>query len=312
MKHTRSRSLAGFCFGVAFLICAGLGRAQSPAAASAPVTFTVTAVSNNKESVPAISKGDVQLSLGRERTPVTDWRKDDNLFLAILIDDSIDSGAASNWNSLREFIMAQPPTAHIAVGYLRNGTTRLAQDFTTNHELAAKALRITVGLSATASSSPYLGTMDLLRRWPETGPRRAVILISSGIDFFRGANSGPTFPDVVPLTQRAQRQNTNIWTVFFPAASHRGRSTSLVWTGQNNLSRLADDTGGESFFLGTGVPVSLKPHFDEIAIHLSNQYLLSFAGSGGSRGRSQRVNVRTELADVEFSAPSSVFLPPAR
>lgn len=309
MRHAGSRCGTVFFLGMVLLVSAGWGRAQSAGPAVGTVTFTVTAVSN-KESIPPISKDDVQLSLGRERRPIGDFRKDENLFLAILIDDSIDTGAASNWNSLRDFIMAQPSTVHIALGYIRNNSTMLAQDFTTNHELAAKALRITIG-SGAIGSSPYLGTMDLLRRWPETGPRRSVILISSGIDFFRGARSGPTFPDVVPLTQRAQRQNTNIWTVYYPAASHRGLAFSMVWNGQNNLSRLSDDTGGESFFLGSGVPVSLKPYFDEIATHLSNQYLLSFAGSGGGRGRYQSVTVRTTLADVEFDTPSAVFLPPA-
>jgi hypothetical protein len=310
MRHAGSRCGTLFFLGLALLVSAGSSRAQSPAPTAGTVTFTVTAVTS-KESVPAISKDDVQLSLGRERRPIGDWRKDENLFLVILIDDSIDTGAASNWNSLRDFIMAQPSTVHIALGYIRNNTTRLAQDFTTNHELAAKALRITIG-SGAIGSSPYLGTMDMLRRWPETGPRRSVLLISSGIDFFRGARSGPTFPDVVPLVQRAQRQNTNIWTVYFPAASHRGSSFNMVWTAQNNLARLSDDTGGESFFLGSGVPVSLKPYFDEIATHLSNQYLLTFAGAGGSRGRFQSVDVRTTVADVELDTPSAVFLPPAK
>ena len=116
-------------------------------------------------------------------------------------------------------------------------------------------------------SSPYLATLDLLRRWPKTGPRRSIILISSGFDYFRGASSGPTFPDVVPLTRLAQTQNTNIWAVYFPSATHRGRSFNYAWTGQNNLSRVADETGGELFALGIGMPVSLKPHFDQIFTH---------------------------------------------
>jgi hypothetical protein len=309
MRRVASGAAMALLLGVALLVSAGLGYAQSVPPTAGTATFTVTAISS-RDSVPPISKDDVQLRVGRESRPVGDWRKDENLFLAILIDDSIDTRAAGHWDNLREFIMAQPATVHIALGYIRNNTTMIAQDFTTNHELAAKALRITIGTGA-IGSSPYLGTMDMLRRWPETGPRRSVLLISSGIDFFRGERSGPTFPDVVPLTQRAQRQNTNIWTVYFPAAAHRAHSFNLAWTGQNNLNRLSDDTGGESFFLGTGMPVSLKPYFDEIATHLSNQYLLTFAGTGGNRGRLQSVNVRTTVPDVELDSASAVFLPPA-
>ena len=54
---------------------------------------------------------------------------------------------------------------------------------------------------------------------------------------------------------------------------------------QNNIAKLSEETGAESYFLGYGTPVSLKPYFDEIGEHLSNQYLLSFAGNGGPKGK---------------------------
>jgi hypothetical protein len=279
------------------------------AAAAGTVTFTVTVVPK-KDASAAVSKDDVQLFLGKERKQVGDWKQDDHLYLAILIDDSIDTSAASNWNDLKGFIMAQPPTTLVAVGYIANNTTMLAQDFTDNHELAAKALRITRGLSA-LGSSPYLGTIDLLKRWPQTGPRRSIILISSGIDYFRGGGFGTFYPDLDPLIQRAERQNTNLWTVYFPSAGHRGRGFWQLNTAQNNLSKLSEDTGAESYYLGVQSPVSLKPYFDEIGQHLSNQYLLTFAGSDGPKGKLQSVKVKTEVKDVEFFTPVAVFLPPA-
>ena len=64
------------------------------------------------------------------------------------------------------------------------------------------------------------------------------------------------------------------------------------------------------FYLGPGSPVSLKPYLDEIAEHLSNQYLLTFAASGGGKGKYQSVKVKTEAPEVEFLVPSAVFVPP--
>jgi len=90
---------------------------------------------------------------------------------------------------VRQFILAQPQTTSIAVGYASNATVRVAQDFTTNHELAAKALRIPIGRSA--ESSPYLSVIDWMKRWPATGDPRSLLLISSGIDYFR-AGFGPS------------------------------------------------------------------------------------------------------------------------
>ena len=59
------------------------------------------------------------------------------------------------------------------------------------------------------------------------------------------------------------------------------------------------------------MPVSIKPYLDEISGHLSNQYLLTFAGDGGKKGKYQSVKVKTDLQDVEFMTPASVFLPPS-
>jgi hypothetical protein len=284
-------------------------QAVAPAAkaASGTVTFTVTAV-GKKEATPPIAVDDVQLFTGKERKQIADWKKGDKLFLAILIDDSLDSTAAGQWDYLREFIMAQPPSTYIAVGYIANNSTRVMQDFTDNHELAAKALRIPLGLGA-IGSSPYLGTLDMLKRWPETGLRRSILLISSGIDFFRGGGMGAFYPDLDGVISRAERQNTNIWTMYYPSASHRSRSFWLATYGQNNLDKMAEDTGGESYFLGPSTPVSLKPYFDEVSTHLSNQYLLTFAGSGGTKGKYQNVKVKTEMKDVEFFSPAAVYLP---
>jgi len=62
---------------------------------------------------------------------------------------------------------------------------------------------------------------------------------------------------------------------------------------------------------GTQAPVSLKPYLDEISVHLNNQYLLTFAGNGGAKGKYQSVKVKTELKEVEFFTPAQVFIPPA-
>jgi hypothetical protein len=292
---------------IAALLFTPSAKAQSAGAGN--VTFTVTAVGKKDADASNIPKDDVQLFQGKDRKQIGDWKKGDSLFLAILIDDSIETSAGGQWDYLREFIMAQPPSTSIMVGYITDNGTRVLQDFTPNHELAAKALRLPIGIGS-IGSSPYLGTIDLLKRWPKTGPRRSVILITSGIDYFRGPGFGPFYPDLDPLISRAERQNTNIWTIYYPSAGHRGRSFFRSNNAQNNLDKLSQDTGAESYFLGTQSPVSLKPYLDEIATHLNNQYLLTFAGSGGAKGKYVGMKVKTQLKEVEFFTPASVYIPP--
>jgi len=293
-------------FGLAF----GFFAANVAAAGPGTVTLTVTAVGKKDTSPPIVNKDDVELYLKKERTQVADWKHAEKLYLAVLIDDSLDSVIASQWGDLKAFLLGQPDTTYISVAYARNGTAMLAQDFTNDHELAAKALRLPLG-SGGAFSSPYLTLLDLMKRWPASADRRSILFFSSGIDYFRG--DFWTRPvDLDSTISRAQKQNINIWTIYAPDAGHRARGFFLISRAQSYLSQLSDESGAESYYLGTGEPVTFKPYFDEIALHLSNQYLLTFKASGGAKGRFERVKVHTELPHVEFLAAPQVFLPPVQ
>ncbi len=287
-----------------------LGSAATTALAAGPgtVNLTVTAVGKKDTSAPIVNKDDVRLFLNKERTQIADWKHGEKLYLAVVIDDSLESGIANQWGDLKAFLTSQPNTTYVSVSYARNGAVQLAQDFTNDHELAAKALRLPLG-GGGAFTSPYLAILDLMKRWPASPDRRSILLISSGIDYFRGGGFGPKSPDLDSTIERAQKQNINVWTIYAPDAGHLGRGFFRGFQAQSNLSQLSEETGAESFFLGTGAPVTLKPYFDEISTHLSNQYLLTFRGSGGAKGRFERVRVSSELSHVEFLAATQVFLP---
>lgn len=293
----------------AIAIAFGVSAASAFAAGPGNVTITVTAVGKKDSNPPSVRKDDVQFYLNKERTQIADWTKAEKLYLAVLIDDSLDSGVANQWSDLKAFFAAQPATTYISVAYARNGGANLVQDFTNDHELAAKALRIPIG-SGGAFSSPYLALLDLMKRWPSSGDRRSILLVSSGIDYFRGG-FGPKSPDLDTAIERAQKQNINIWSIFAPDSGHRSRGFFRVSNAQSNLTQLSEESGAEFYGLGTGAPVTFKPYLDEIGMHLNNQYLLTFNGSSGKKGRFQRVHVATELQNTEFMAPSQAFLPPA-
>jgi hypothetical protein len=281
---------------------------EARSAATNLAGVTVTAV-GKKQPPPPIKKEDIEVLQGKERLQVADWKRGETLFVAILIDDSLDQEVASQWKDLKAFIDAQPQTTYVAVAYSRNATAAVAQDFTNDHALAAKALRIPLG-SGGSFSSPYLSVQDWIKRWPDHGgDRRSIIMISSGIDYFRGSFD-PVDPDLDSTVEQAQKKNINVWTIYYPDAGHVGRRFFRVFNSQNNLSRLSEETGVESYYLGGGVPVTLKPYFAEIEEHLNNQYLLSFAADGGKKGKFVKIRVNTEIPNVEFLLPSAVFVPP--
>jgi hypothetical protein len=294
------------------LMAIHFSRANAASPASDNVTFTVTAVGKKDTTPPPIKQPDVVLTLGKERKQIAGWDKPDKQFLAVVIDDSLDPGVAIQWNDMKAFLTALPDTTYEFVGYARDGAVTVAQDFTNDHERAAKALRIPLGTFG-AYGSPYLSLIDLLKRWPATGPCRSILLISSGFDYFRGGGFGTANPDVDSLVERAQKQNTNVWSIYSPGVGHRSRGYFRLNYAQYNLSELAEYTGAESYYLGLSAPVAFKPYLDEILTHLANQYLLSFAagGAGGKKGKFERVRLNTEVENVEFMHANQAFLPPA-
>jgi hypothetical protein len=291
----------------ALVLVSGLFVANATTAEVGTVNLTVTALGKKNTSPPVVTKDDVQFYVNKESTQVADWKHGGKLYLAVLIDDSLDNDIASQWRDLKAFLVAQPDNTYISVAYARNGAVLLAQDFTNDHELAAKALRLPLG-SGGAFTSPYLSLLDLMKRWPTSADRHSILLFSSGIDYFRG-DFWLKPPDLDSTISHAQKQNINIWTIYAPDAGHRARGFFLVSRAQSYLSELSDQTGAESFFLGNGEPVTLKPYFDELSTHLGNQYLLTFNASGGEKGRFERARIATELPHVELSAASQVFLP---
>lgn len=270
------------------------------------VTFTVTAVAKKKATLAPIKRDDVQMYKGRERLQISGWQPGETLYLAVLIDDSLDDTIANQWSDLKAFFAAQPKTTYIAVFYARNGAAMLAQDFTNDHQLAAKALRLPLGYGG-AFTSPYLTLQDLAKRWPANSSRNSILMFSSGIDYFRGMYD-PVDVDLDTTIEDAQKKNINIWTIYAPDAGHRGQGFFLASRAQDYLSQLSDETGAESFYLGVGTPVTFKPYFGEIALHLSNQYLLTFSGESSKKPRFERVRVVTELPNIEFLTPSAVYL----
>src|ERR1700740_357015 len=97
------------------LACSATLFADTPgSAASGNATITVTTIGKKNGPPPPVSKGDLQLTVNKERKQVAGWEKGDSLTLAILIDDSLESDVANQWGELRELIIAQAPDKKLA------------------------------------------------------------------------------------------------------------------------------------------------------------------------------------------------------
>jgi hypothetical protein len=284
--------------------------------ATTPVHMTVTLrVLGDSKRAPEVNREDVIVRQGKEPLQITSWapaRGDRaGLDLFILIDDAADSSLGSQLDDLRAFINAQTSTTSVGVGYMRNGTVQITQNFTTDHSQAAKALRLPIASSG-AYGSPYLSVIDLMKRWPENSNRREVVMVTDGIDRFR---VGPRYgglsyisPDVDSASRVAQRTGTIIHTIFTRGVGRLGSNFWEITNGQNGIAKLSDETGGESFYLGTQNPVSFKPYLDDLQKSLDNQYLLEFRAIPGKKSGLQYVKLATEVAGVELDSADSVWV----
>jgi hypothetical protein len=289
-------------------LLAGFKSSFANAAPSETVWMTVTAMGKHKSNPPAITPDEISVYRGHNRLPVVDVKPGGELGLAVLIDDGLSPSVGSQLKDLASFVRGLPANTAVAVAYGSDGQATIAQNFTTDHDQAAIALRLPRGTLG-AISSPYLATQDLIKRWPASGGRRAILLISDGIDRFRGS-FGPFSPDLDPTVEMAQKANITIYSIYAPGVGIANRRFFRLNNAQNSLSQLAEETGGEAFYLGFGNPVAFKPYLDEIQQMLGQQYLVALqAGAVGKKGRYEGIRANTNVGNVELLAPSEIFVP---
>jgi hypothetical protein len=309
MDRSGFRRTSFFIIGV-IAVTSTLLKAQESPATGTPVHMIVTAEARHGTDVPVIQKEDVMVYQGRDHVKTTDWipLQGDRaaLELFLLLDDASGSSLGSQLEDLRRFINSQPSTTRIGVGYMRNGTVDMVQNLTDDHNKAAKSLRLPFG-DAGVNGSPYFSVSDLMKRWPEAPVRREILMVSDGID--RYGPGGASDPYVDQAVEQAQRAGIVIFSIYSPGAGHFGHSFWRINWGQNNLSQLSDETGGESFYLGSEAPVSFSPYLDDLSRRLLHQYLLTFQAKPVKKAGMQSVKLRTEVSNAELVAADSVYVP---
>jgi VWFA-related protein len=231
---------------------------------------------------------------GAGRSPLT---------LAVLIQDDLVSSMSTEIRGIAAFIRKLPPGSRVMVAYLSAGSLRVRQKFTGDLERAAKSLRIPLSSSAGSPYNPFALTRDALKRF-ESQPvgRRAVLLLSDGVDLSRGfSNSSPaTSIDLQRTVNEAQRLGVAVHSIFAPSVG--GGDLTLVNNGQGSLNRLSEETGGRAFFNGTFAPLSLDQFLREVDSLLSRQFALTYLSTHPDKGF-HKVRVVAGMAEGEIIYP---------
>ena len=281
-----------FATSLAAALCFAQG---APAATEVPVSVITTVKAPKDAPPPTVTQDDVLVSQNKRNMQVTSFaplRDQGGLQLWILIDDGSASALGSQLSDLREFVRQQPSATQIGVGYMRNGSVTVVQPLTSNRDLATKAMRLPIGVPG-ISASPYLALTELIHKWPAGPEAREVLMVSSGMDPDYGA--GPDNPYLNRAIDTAQRAGVVVYSIYFPGAGRFGRGYRRINWGQNYLSQLSEETGGEFYWEGNHAPVSLSPYLDNINRRLNEQYLLTFLAEPQNKPGFQTIRLSTEV-----------------
>lgn len=295
-------------------ICAGLAAvsisfaARSQSVPGTPVSVVVTLEPRREKTIPAVEQQDITVYQGKEKRPVTGFKPlRGSMQLMLLIDDSARGSFGTEIDGLKRFVNTQAADTEVAIGYMRNGYTQIAQNFTRDHAAAANAIRLPMGPGG-ADVSPYESLADAIKKWPENAAeRREVVMISSGIEGLGGGFYRDN-PYVKAGIDAAVKAGVVVYTIYNPSVGHYGHSLWRTTWGQNFLSELSDQTGGESYMIGFGSPVSFQPFLDQIREHQRNQYLLTFVAKPEQKSGLQPFRAVIENKDASLAAPDNVYV----
>lgn len=225
--------------------------------------------------------------------------------LALLIQEDLVPSVSNEIKDLKEFIRKLPKGSRVMIGYLRAGSLQVKQKFTTDLERAANALRPPVGFANAGPYNPYVEVIEALKKF-ESQPlgRRAILLVSDGLDISRGVDSSsPTQSvDLQRAVNESQRRGVAIYGFYAPtlvAASN----PALVSNAQSSLLRLSNETGGIAFFQGLGAPVSFQPFIRDLDVSLQKQAALTFLSTHLNKGF-HRIDVKSSTPGVRVAFPS--------
>jgi hypothetical protein len=269
----------------------------------------VTVISKSAEDGTTVPKQTVSVYENRKLQDVAGWvplrGERSGLQLVVLLDDSSRGNLGLQLNDIRSFITGLPPNAQVAIGYMRNGTPNLVQNFTSDHAQAVKTLRLPSGIAG-ENGSPYFCLSDLVKHWPggDSNVRREVIMVTDGVDRYSGAHFDPSNPYVQAATSDAQKAGVIVYSIYYRGAGRADRSFVVTDGGQNYLTQVSNDTGGKVYLEGFGNPVSFAPFLSDLQHKLQNQYELTFVAT--AKSGLQQIRVKTSQPNTSLEYPARV------
>jgi hypothetical protein len=134
-------------------------------------------------------------------------------------------------------------------------------------------------------------------------------MISTGLDPAAADPTSAQSKSAEAAIEAAERAEVTVYAIYHPNADYATTDFSKLYAGQIQLSHVADETGGEAYFLSFGPSSSIAPFLADINQHLANQYLLEFlANRVNPLGELQEVEVKSNLPDLDLRTPYKIVI----
>jgi hypothetical protein len=290
----------------AALLIAAQAFAQSDNGAGRAV---VTIFAKHNEIAPSIAQQDVSAKVNGKDAAITGWAPykgpNDRMELIVLID----SGARNlgrQFDEMKQFIQNLNPDTKVAIGYMQNGYAAMAGPLSADHKQALSELHLPAG----PNTNPYFTLSSLAHQWPsqDRKTRREVVMLSDGVDP-ENRRFDPEDPYVVAAIHDCVQAGMVVYTVYWRSGPDDGGSFTAEG-GQSLLNELTQATGGNSYWSGTGNPVSFQPFFDDLQRRFENQYALEFTIPLDRKPQVETLKLKVEGLGLQVTAPQQVFVHP--
>jgi hypothetical protein len=262
---------------------------------------------SDSDGDPKMGMENLKVKVNGKDSSITGWKAlrgpASPLELVLLMDSGSSSSIGTQFAEIAQFVKEMPVDTKIAIAYMQNGRAILAGPLTADGKQLEHELRLPTGPGG-INASPYFCLSDLAKSWPSSDhtARRVVLMITDGINPY-----DRSFSQDDPYVETAIRDSLRAGLMVYSVYWH-GRGGGNPEAGQNRLLQVSDSTGGKSYWIGMGNPVSFNPFFTDLRRCLRNQYALSFAVEGNGKPDFADLKLRVEGVQAKVLAPQQVFV----
>ena len=269
---------------------------------------------------PPLTKADIgQIKIGGKPALVTDVEPvlggPHVLQLMVLLDSEQMLGSGGQFDAIKKFFHDMPPNIEIGVGWLLQGKVVVTQPFTTDRDLAGKALvaktRAEAANPQNDNGNPFSCLGYLASHWPtpDPGKLRAVLLFNDGIIRSNGQQqSGDSInPDVLSAAAKLEIASIIPYPFFWqdPIIADPNRAGGTAVEAADNFGQMDARAGGAGLYEGMFAPGSLEPLLNRLYSTLKSESVLT-VDDPFKPGTEKILDMKSTRDDIKLFGPDQV------